>query len=379
MENFIYCNPTTLHFGRNSLYGLRNVLQQYGRKVLLVYGKGSVKRSGLYDTVIDYLKELHAEVVEYSGIQSNPLIEDVEAASALGREHNVDVILAVGGGSVIDSAKFISITIPVNHPAWNFITRKAKPEKAIPLICILTLAATGTEMNPFAVISRKDAKFKDGFGSPLMYPVHSFLDPQLTESVPLNYTAYGIADLIAHCFEAWFGPGDATLSDRFIISIVQEALQYGPALLKDLHNYELREKIMYAATMALNGLTTLGKKSGDWGVHSIGHILSLLYDIPHGASLSIVYPAWLKYIEKKNPERIGLLGSGIFNQALTSYETIWRIEEMFRSLHCPVRLSETGIAVNKLKILETLVLNKTCGANYKLNEEDLRKIVELFL
>ncbi len=136
---------------------------------------------------------------------------------------------------------------------------------------------------------------------------------------------------------------------------------------------------MYAATMALNGLTLVGKKSGDWAVHGIGHILSLLYDIPHGASLSIVYPAWLKYIEKKHPERIGLLGSGIFNQQLTSYETIWRIEELFRSLECPVRLSETGITVSKQKILETLVLNKVSGENYSLNQEDLRKIVELFL
>jgi alcohol dehydrogenase YqhD (iron-dependent ADH family) len=379
MENFIYCNSTTLHFGKNCIYGLNNVIQQYGKKVLFVYGKGSIKKTGLYDTVSDYLKELHAEVFEYSGIRSNPVIEDVEAAAALGRKYKVDVILAVGGGSVIDSAKFVSITIPVPHPAWDFITRKAKPEKAVPLICILTLAATGTEMNPFAVISNHDAKFKDGYGSSLMYPAHSFLDPQLTLTVPLDYTAYGIADLIAHSFEAWFGPGEATLSDRFIISIIQEAMQYGPPLLKDLHNYELREKIMFAATMALNGLTLMGKKSGDWAVHGIGHILSLLYDIPHGASLSIVYPAWLKYIEKKHPERIGLLGSGIFNQQLTSYETIWRIEEMFRSLECPVRLSETGITVNKQKILETLVLNKVTGENYSLNEEDLRKIVELFL
>jgi hypothetical protein len=379
MENFIYCNPTTLHFGKNSLYELNNVLQQYGKKVMLVYGKGSIKKTGLYDRVTGYLKEMHTEVFEYGGIRSNPVIEDVDAAAAIGREHQVNVILAVGGGSVIDTAKFISITIPVMHPAWDFITRKTKPVKAVPLVCILTLAATGTEMNPTAVISNHAAKFKDGYGSPLMYPAHSFLDPQLTDSVPRNYTAYGIADLIAHCFEAWFGPGEATLTDRFIISIVQEAIKYGPSLLKDLHNYELREKIMFAATMALNGLTLMGKKSGDWGVHGISHILSLLYDIPHGASLSIVYPAWLKHIEKKQPDRVGLLGSGIFAESLTSYESIWRIEELFRSLECPVRLSETGIAVSKQKILETLVLNKVSGANYKLREEDLRKIIELFL
>lgn len=379
MENFVFCNPTTLHFGKNALDGLNNVLQHYGRKVLLVYGKGSIKKTGLYGKVMGYLNEVQAEVFEYEGIRSNPVIEDVDIAAALGRKHKVDVILAVGGGSVIDSGKFISITIPVQHPAWDFITRKAKPEKAVPLICILTLAATGTEMNPFAVISNPAAKFKDGYGSPLLYPAHSFLDPQLTVTVPRNYTAYGIVDLIAHSFEGWFGAGEATLTDRFIISIIQEAIKYGPPLLKDLNNYDLREKIMYAATMALNGLTMQGKKSGDWGVHGIGHILSLLYDIPHGASLTIVYPAWMKHLQEKAAGRIALLGSGIFNESLTAPESIKRIEDLFRSLECPVRLSETGIATDKQKICETLVINKVNGANYILKEEDLRKIVELFL
>jgi alcohol dehydrogenase YqhD (iron-dependent ADH family) len=379
MENFVYCNPTTLHFGKNALDGLNNVLSTYGRRVLLMYGKGSVKKTGLYDKIISGLKEVHAEVFEYDGIRPNPVIGDVEAAATLGRKHKVDVILAVGGGSVIDSAKFVSITVPVQHSAWDFITRKAKPEKAVPLICILTLAATGTEMNPFAVISNPDANFKDGYGSPLMYPAHSFLDPQLTVTVPRNYTAYGIVDLIAHCFEGWFGAGEATLTDRFIISIVQEAMKYGPSLLKDLGNYELREKIMYAATMALNGLSMQGKKSGDWGVHGIGHILSLLYDIPHGASLTIVYPAWMKHLQNRAADRIALLGSGIFNESLTAPESIQRIEELFRSLECPVRLSETGVTTDKQKIIETLVMNKVNGANYKLKEEDLAKIVELFL
>ncbi len=379
MENFVFCNPTTLHFGKNALDGLKEVLQHYGRKVLLVYGKGSIKKTGLYDKVMGYLNEVQAEVFEYEGIRSNPVIEDVDIAAALGRKHKVDVILAVGGGSVIDSGKFISITIPVQHPAWDFITRKAKPEKAVPLICILTLAATGTEMNPFAVISKHDANFKDGYGSPLLYPAHSFLDPQLTVTVPRNYTAYGIVDLIAHCFEAWFGAGETTLSDRFIISIVQEAIKYGPALLKDLNNYDLREKIMYAATMALNGLTMQGKKSGEWGVHGIGHILSLLYDIPHGASLTIVYPAWMKHFQERAAGRIALLGSGIFNESLTAPESIKRIEDLFRSLECPVRLSETGIVTDKQKICETLGINKVSGSNYKLKEEDLGKIVELFL
>jgi alcohol dehydrogenase YqhD (iron-dependent ADH family) len=379
MESFIANNPTVLHFGKDVLSGLGTVLHQYGNKVLLVYGKGSVKKTGLYDKVIGILKEVSAEVYEYSGIRPNPVIEDVDAAAAIGRRHGVDVILAVGGGSVIDSAKIISLAIPVQHSAWDFLTRKTKPQKAIPLVCILTLAATGTEMNPFAVISNRDAQFKDGYGSPLMYPAHSFLDPQLTVTVPRNYTAYGIADLIAHCFEGWFGAGDATLTDRFILSIVQEAMEYGPALLNDLENYTLREKIMYAATMALNGLTMQGKKSGDWGVHSIGHMISLLYDVPHGASLTIVYPAWMKHLQDRIPDRISQLGSGMFNEPLSAGQAIDRIEDFFRTLECPVRLSETGItSTDKSKIREAMVINKVSGANLKLTEVDYDPLIELF-
>jgi alcohol dehydrogenase YqhD (iron-dependent ADH family) len=380
MESFVYRNPTVLHFGRHSLDGLPDTLQNYGKKVLLVYGKGSVKKTGLYDKIKDYLAETGAAVVEYEGIRPNPVIEDVDAAAALGRQHNVDLILAVGGGSVIDSAKLISIAIPVSHPLWDFLIRKEKPAKAVPLIGVLTLAATGTEMNPFAVISNPKEKFKDGYGSPLMYPAHSFLDPQLTVTVPADYTAYGIADLIAHCMEAFFGAGESTLGDRFILSIIKEAMQYGPKLLNDLSSYDLREKIMYAATMALNGMTTQGKKNGDWAVHGIGHVLSLLYDVPHGASLSIVYPAWMKRIEERYPDRIAELGTGLFDKSLTAHESIWRIEEMFRSIQCPVRLSETSVkGADRQKILELLTYNKVSGANYKLEKEDLSKIVELFM
>jgi len=380
MENFIAHNPTSLHFGRDVLSGLGPVIQNYGKKVLFVYGKGSIKKSGLYDQVIGLLKDVNAEVFEYEGIKSNPIVEDVDAAAEIGRKNNIDVILAVGGGSVIDSAKIISITVPVEHSGWDFYTRKVQPKKAIPLIAVLTLAATGTEMNPFAVLSNHETMIKDGYGNKLLYPAHSFLDPQLTFSVPKDYTAYGIADLIAHCFEAYFGFGDATLSDRFIISIIQEAMEYGPRLLKDLHNYEFREKIMYAATMALNGLTLTGKASGDWGVHAIGHCLSLLYDIPHGASLTIVYPAWMRYFKDKIPERIAHLGSGLFGEPLSVDESINRIEAFFRSIDCPTRLSDMKITGElKQSIYETMVINKVNGANLKLKKLDYFPLIDLFL
>ena len=383
MENFIAHNPTALHFGRNVLSGLGPVVRNYGKKVLFVYGKGSIKTSGLYDQIAGSLKAINAEVFEYGGIKSNPVVEDVDAAAEIGRKNNVDVILAAGGGSVIDSAKIISVTIPVSHSGWDFYTRKTHPKKAIPLIAVLTLAATGTEMNPFAVLSNHETMIKDGYGNKLLYPAHSFLDPQLTFTVPRDYTAYGIADLIAHCFEAFFGYGDATLSDRFIISIIREAMEYGPRLLDDLHNYELREKIMYAATMALNGLTLNGKVSGDWGVHAIGHCLSLLYDIPHGASLTIVYPAWMRYIKDRIPERIAFLGSNLFNQTLDADESINQDRRILpASIGCPDESYRTlNIPpTDRQKIIyETMVINKVSGANLKLKVPDYFPLIDLFL
>ncbi len=380
MENFTVYNPTTLHFGKNVLSGMGTTLMAYGNRVLLVYGKGSVKKSGLYDQVKDYLASAGLEVFEYGGIKSNPVIEDVDGAAAVGRQNNVDVILAVGGGSVIDSAKIISVTIPVEHSGWNFFTGKAQAVKAIPIVAVLTLAATGTEMNPFAVISNHALGQKSAFGSPLTFPKHSFLDPQLTVSVPRNYTAYGVADLIAHCFEAWFGIGDATLSDRFVISIVKEAMEYGPRLLNDLTNYDLRAKIMFAATMALNGTTMHGRAGGDWGVHSAGHILSLLYDVPHGASLTIVYPAWMRHFSDQIPERIAELGSRLFDTPLTTDESIDRIEEFFASIHCPIRLSELKIPGDlQQPIFEGMVSNKVNGAKMKFSESDYLELIELFL
>jgi len=379
MENFTVYNPTTLHFGKNILNSLVPTLEEYGKKVFLVYGQGSIKTSGLYDQVMGYLKRAGMEVVEYGGIKSNPVIEDVDAAAAIGRKHEVDVILAVGGGSVIDSSKIISITIPVHHSGWDFFTGKAKAIRAVPIVTILTLAATGTEMNPYAVVSNHRLKNKAVYGSPLTFPRHSFLDPALTLTVPRDYTAYGVADLIAHCLEAWFGVGETTLTDRFVIAIIKEAMEYGPKLLKDLQNYEYREKIMFAATMALNGMTMYGRSEGDWGVHNAGHVLSLLYDVPHGASLTIVYPAWMKLFKEPLSDRIAELGTNLFGIPLSADETIERTEAFFCSLGCPTRLSNLKIPGELARpIFEAMALNKVTGENMKMKEEDYTTLIELF-
>ncbi|MEI6747821.1 MAG: iron-containing alcohol dehydrogenase [Bacteroidales bacterium] len=375
MENFISNNTTALHFGKGVVDNLAKTLDLKGRNVLIVYGKGSVKRSGLFDNVMGQLVASGAHVAEFGGIKPNPLVEDVENAAALARAHNTDLIIAIGGGSVIDSAKIISITIPVGHPAWNFYTRRAIPKTAVPLVAILTLAATGTEMNPFAVLQNLATGQKEGYGHPLCYPKHSFLDPTLTITVPKDYTAYGVADLIAHCLEAYFGKGDCPLSDRFIFAIIGDAMEHGPQLLDNLTDYDLRAKIMYDATMALNGLTTQGKVNGDWGVHGIGHILSLLYDTPHGASLTIAYPAWMKLHREKAAERISKLGTNLFGTADVD-KTIKGFEDFFRKISCPVRLSDAGILNSETgKIISCLVKNNVNGSNYRLTETDYQMLL----
>ncbi len=377
MENFDIYNPTKVHFGKDVCNDLGKTISKYGKRVLLVYGKGSIKKFGLYQKAIEQLNSIGAEIFEYSGIKSNPIIEDVDGATEVGRKNNIDVILAIGGGSVIDSAKVISVAIPVQNQAWDFFEGKVKVESAIPIIAVLTLAATGTEMNCFAVVQNHKTGNKAAFGHPFVYPKHSFLDPQNTFSVPRNYTAFGITDLIAHSLEAYFDKGEASLCDKFVYSIIKEAIEFGPALLNNLKDYELRAKIMFAATMALNGTTAYGRNaSGDWGVHSIGHILSLLYDIPHGATLSIAFPAWLKLMKTRTPERIIEIGKELFG-AKDVDETISGFEKFFVKIECPIRLTEINLNENhKKEIFDSMVHNKANGNNYKLDTEDYKKLIE---
>ncbi len=377
MNNFKIDNPTTLHFGRDVMNELGKTIALFGKKVLLIYGGGSIKKNGIYEKAMEQLRSVGAEVVEFHGIKPNPLVDDVNEAADLGRKQKVDVILAIGGGSVIDSAKVISVCIPMQTSAWRVMIKLDRPKKAIPLIAVLTLAATGTEMNQFAVLQNEEANKKIGYGHKLMYPKHSFLDPQNTFSVPNDYTAYGIADLMAHCLENYFGKGEATLSDRFVFSILNEAVEYGPKLLENLHDYELRAKIMYAATMALNGLTAYGRETGDWGVHDIGHVISVLYDTPHGATLTIAYSAWLKLHSERAAERIKALGKAVFGSQNTQ-QTIRDFESFFSSIGCPVRLQQAGIDQSeKERILSTMIKNKVNGGHHKLASDDLSALVDL--
>lgn len=379
IENFTAYNPTRLHFGVGCVNKLADSVNKFGKKALLIYGKGSVKKYGYYDKVVDQLKNNGIEIVEYSGIKPNPVIEDVNNASDLGKAEGIDVIVALGGGSVVDSAKIISLSIGSGYDGWDIMKRKVNPTKSVPLLCVLTLAATGTEMNAAAVVQNHETGEKLGFVNELIFPKESFLDPSYTLTVPADYTAYGIVDLIAHALEAYFGEGEPSLTDRITFDIIKDAMHWGPQLMENLDNVELRSNIMLDATLALNGITQYGKKSGDWGVHSIGHELSLLYDLPHGATLSIAYIAWLKIQSPRIAERIIKLGNNIFGVG-TIEETIEGFSTFFQQLESPVKLSESNIGIDQKQIIiDQMRRNSVSGMHHTLSNEDYTVLVDFMM
>lgn len=375
MKNFLAFNPVRLHFGKDVVNELGSSAASLGKKALLVYGGGSVLRNGSYHDTLKQLKSKGIAITEYNGIKPNPRVEDVDEAASIGRDAGVDMVVAVGGGSVIDSAKIIAICIADACEAWQVMIGKHKPASSVPLIAVLTLAATGTEMNAVSVLQNSKTQEKIGYRHELMYPVHSFLDPSYTQSVPANYTAYGTADLVAHCLEAWFGEGEATLSDRFVISVIKEALEFGPELMQDLDNYDLRANIMWAATCALNNLTIYGRESGDWGVHALGHVLSFLYDTAHGATLSIIYPAWMKVLKERAGDRILQLGNELWGTS-TVDQSIEALESFFKSLGCPLKCQEVGIEVErKEEILSLMNTQKAGGMNFSLSDQEREELL----
>lgn len=376
MQNFTAFIPTKVHFGQNVVQDIGDHASKIGSHALLVYGCGSTFRNGSYSDTVDGLKRANITITEYGGITPNPLVDDVSKASRLGREKGVDLVVAVGGGSVIDSAKVIAICVADECDPWDIMNRKHQPKSAVPILAVLTLAATGTEMNPASVIQNPRTKQKLGFRHEFMYPSHSYLDPGYTISVPKNYTAYGIVDLIAHCLEAWFGEGEASLSDRFTTAIIQEAIAYGPALMNDRTNFDLRSKIMWAATNALNNMTIYGRSSPDWGVHILAHTLSVLYDTAHGATLSIIYPAWLKVMRDRAADRIAPLGEALFNTSDVD-ETIQCFENFFAQLGSPIRCQDAGIELAcKSDILDLMNQNQAQGFNYPLSAAEREAILD---
>lgn len=296
MNNFVYDIPTKVYFGENQLGKLAQELLKFGRRVLMTYGGGSIKRIGLYDRVVGELKAAGIELYELSGIEPNPRIESVREGARMCKEHNIDVLLAVGGGSTLDATKFMAAGACVDHDPWEFFGADAKPiERALPIVTILTLAATGSEMDTGGVISNLATGDKLGRLAPALLPRVSFLDPTLTYSVSRFQTACGAADMMSHIIEVYFNTQkDLFMLDCFMEGMLKTIVKYAPIALREPENYEARANLMWTSSWAINGFINGGKRKA-WSCHPMEHELSAIYDITHGLGLAILTPRWMEY------------------------------------------------------------------------------------
>ena len=356
MLNFDYSIPTKIFFGKGKVSVLPEEIKKYGSKVLLVYGGGSIKKNGLYDDIVTGLKKNSIEFWELSGVEPNPRITTVRKGVKICRENNINLVLAVGGGSTIDCAKVIAGAFYYDGDAWDIVKDPSKISKVLPIATVLTLAATGSEMDIFAVITDVDANEKIGTGHPDMAPRFSVLDPTYTFSVPQNQTAAGTADIMSHTFEAYFSSTkEAFLQDRMAEAILKTCINYGKIAMEQPKNYEARSNLMWASSLAINGLLSFGKDK-NWVVHPMEHELSAYYDVTHGVGLAILTPNWMKYIlDDSTVEKFAEFGVNVWDIAKSEDKyaiantAIDKTKEYFVSLGIPTKLSEIGIGEDKLE------------------------------
>lgn len=295
MKDFVYNIPTKVYFGIDQLENLSREVKVYGDKVLLVYGGGSIKKIGLYDKIIAELKKENIVVYELGGVNPNPKIESIRKGAEICKEHGVDLVLAVGGGSTIDASKFIAAAACVEFDAWDFFSQWKPIEKVLPIITVLTMSATGSEMDCGAVISNMDTNEKLGRGSFDFFPKVSFLNPENTYSVSSYQTACGAADIFSHVLEEYFNlESGLYMLDCFMEGLLKTVIKYAPIAMKEPNNYEARANLMWASSWAINGFIK-GGRSLEWSCHPIEHELSAFYDITHGLGLAIITPKWMKY------------------------------------------------------------------------------------
>lgn len=390
MENFIYYNPTKLMFGKGQLDGLKSELARYGKRVLLVYGGGSIKKNGLYDKVISALNEAEADVFELSGVEPNPRLTTVQKGIDICQNENIDFLLAVGGGSVIDCTKAIAAGAEYDGNVWDIISKKTTAQKALPFGTVLTLAATGSEMNPDSVITNWETNEKYVWGSSVTHPAFSILDPEHTYSVPENQTVYGMVDMMSHVFEQYFhNVKNTPLQDRMCFAVLQTVIETAPKLLEDLQNYEHRETILYAGTIALNGTPQMGY-FGDWASHTIEHAVSAVYDIPHAGGLAILFPNWMRHTLDHNVERFKNLMLNMFDIETEgksdrdiALEGIDKLSAFWTSLGAPSRLADYDIGEDQLdKIADIAAKEMEYGGfgNFmKLGRDDILAILKASL
>ena len=362
IDNFTYNTPTKLIFGKGVIKDLPEVIAGFGKNVLLTYGGGSIKKMGLYDKVKSLLKGFN--IVELSGIEPNPKYDpSVIAGAKLCKENNIDVILAVGGGSVLDCSKAISVCAKYEGEGWDLISGKVKARKSIPIVDIITLAATGSEYDMGCVISNTAINDKRGYLDELMFPAVSFLDPEYTYSVSKWQTACGTADAMNHVLEQFFASPNSQFNDGVMISALRSLMTNVKVALDKPDDYAARSELMYVCTLACNGIFANGVGESGWPMHSIEHALSAYFDITHGAGLAIITPRWMKEIlSEKTVERFVTLGTGLFgfDKSLSDMEMANKVIDafynFFESIGIPMHLGELGVKAEKIEEMADHIL-----------------------
>lgn len=389
MENFTFCTPTRYIFGEGveRLVGKEAAAEGW-TKVMLVYGQGSAVRSGLIDTVSASLRESGIEIIPLGGAQPNPVDTLVYEGIELGRRECVDALIAVGGGSAIDTAKAIAIGMPYDGDFWDFFCGKVPPEKAVPVATVLTIPAAGSEGSGNSVITRTDGMIKLSLRTQCLRPVFSLMNPALTETLPPFQTACGICDMMAHIFERYFTPTtDVEITDRVAEGVLMAIMNEAPKVMADPHDYQARANIMWSGTLAHNGICGTGRVE-DWVSHFMEHEISAMYThVAHGAGLAVVIPAWMTFMADRRPAKVAQLGQRVLGvnepddrkAALLAVELL---KAFFRSLGLPVTFAQLGIPKPDIKALVAkLHQNKgrEIGGYYRLTVADTEQIYTLAL
>ncbi|MGJ0377915.1 iron-containing alcohol dehydrogenase [Aliarcobacter cryaerophilus] len=371
MENFSFCNPTQIEFGRDKEKNIGKYISQNGvKKVLLVYGSKRVIEDGLFDVVIKSLKENGVDFIAFGGVVSNPILGTIKNAIKIAKDEKVDGVLSLGGGSVLDSSKAIAVGTLYDSDVWDFFLGKEQIKKALPIFDIITLAATGSEMNGYAVVTNEKTKQKFSIWSPLVYPKVSVINPELQKSVSKEYLVYSATDIIAHTIEGYFTAKiQPKYMSRQVENIIKTVIETTEILIENPDDYNARGEFAWAATNALNGTTTVGTAGFSFPNHLIEHALSALYNVPHGAGLSVVIPAWAKWYYKQNEAQFIRFAKEIFGKN-TALEGIEELENWFNKIGTPTRLKD--FCLDKANISDII---ENLSYQQDFSKEDLENIL----
>lgn len=382
MENFTYYNPTRIEFGRGAEHNIGKHIKKDGiKKVLLCYGSERIKSDGLFDAVKKSLDENSISFVEAGGVVSNPLISKVRSSITIARENKVEAILSVGGGSVLDSSKAVAAGFYYDGDVWDLFTRKGEITNALSIYDIITLAATGSEMNSGAVVTNDETKEKFFIDAVSIFPKVSAVNPVLMQSVPTNYLVYSATDIIAHSIEGYFTASiQPNLQSRIVEAIINTVKETTAILLSNPDDYDARAEFAWASTLALNGVTTSGTGGAQSPNHMIEHSLSAIFNVPHGAGLSVVIPAWMKWYNKQNTKQFERFADKIFGLS-TADEGIAELEKWFNKIGTPTRLSQLNITKDDIPTIVDNVLKnaKLFGMDDVYTKDVIKTILELAL